>query len=64
MQETSERLIMSRREKTLAIKANQQISICCQTLCDKYVVEEYINTLERELYDLRKYVLELEEEMK
>ena len=26
--------------------------------------KEYINTLERELYDLRKYVLELEEEMK
>ena len=54
---------MSRREKTLAIKANQQISICCQSLCDKYIVEEYINTLERELYDLRKYVDELEEDM-
>ena len=55
---------MSRREKTLAVKANQQISICCQSLCDKYVVVEYINTLERELYDLRKYVAELEDAIK
>ena len=55
---------MRRGEKSLALKANQQISICCETLCDKYVVQEYINTLELEVVTLRKYVLELEEEMK
>lgn len=35
-----------RREKCLAIRAHQQISICCETLCDKEVVEEYIKELE------------------
>lgn len=38
-----------RREKCLAIRAHQQISICCETLCDKEVVEEYIAELEAQV---------------
>lgn len=39
----------TRREKCLAIRAHQQISICCETLCDKEVVEQYIAELEAQV---------------
>lgn len=42
----------TRREKCLAIRAHQQISICCETLCDKEVVEEYIKELEDKVIEL------------
>jgi len=42
----------TRREKCLATRAHQQISICCETLCDKEVVEEYIKELEEKVIEL------------
>ena len=36
----------TRGAKSLAVRAKQQISICCETLCEKNVVEEYIKELE------------------
>jgi hypothetical protein len=36
----------TRGAKSLAVRAKQQISICCETLCEKNVVEEYIEELE------------------
>ena len=38
------KLIM--RLDALSVRAKQQISICCETLCEKNVVEEYIAELE------------------
>jgi hypothetical protein len=52
---------MKRGKKSLAVRAQQQISICCETLCDRAVVEEYIQELEWEIAELKKYVAELEE---
>mgnify|MGYP003665091825 CR=1 FL=1 len=49
------------RIKDLQIIAKQQISICCETLCERASVEEYIEWLELEIKDLRKYVEALEE---
>ena len=40
---------------------SKEIEICCETLCERAVVEEYINFLEIEILDLKKYVAELEE---
>jgi DNA-dependent RNA polymerase auxiliary subunit epsilon len=37
---------LRRRKKTLRTRAHQAISICCETLCDKEVVLEYITELE------------------
>jgi hypothetical protein len=50
-----------RREISLADRAKQQLSICCETLCERAVVEEYVAELECEIADLRKYVAALEE---
>lgn len=50
-----------RGEKCLAVNAKQQISICCQTLCDKEVVEEYIKELEDLVVELQNKINELEE---
>ena len=47
--------------KSLSVRAKQQISICCKTLCEREIVEEYIQELESEIVDLKKYVAELEE---
>ena len=52
---------MRRRDKPLSVRAKQQISICCKTLCEREIVEEYIQELEWEIADLKKYVAELEE---
>ena len=43
-----------RKEKSLAVRAKQQLSICCETLCEKGVVQEYIDQLERKLALLEK----------
>jgi hypothetical protein len=37
---------MTRRVKSLAVEAKQELSICCQTLCDRQLVEDYIQQLE------------------
>jgi|TARA_R110002167_G_scaffold342992_1_gene551870 hypothetical protein len=37
---------MTRRVKSLAVEAKQELSICCQTLCDRELVEKYIQQLE------------------
>ena len=50
-----------RNSKSLEVIAKQQISICCETLCERAPVEEYINWLECEIKDLRKYIEALEE---
>jgi len=50
-----------KREITLEERAKQQLSICCETLCERAVVERYVEELEGEIADLQKYVAELEE---
>ena len=52
---------MRRGTQPLSVRAKQQISICCKTLCEREIVEEYIQELEWEIADLKKYVAELEE---
>ena len=59
---------MKRGEKSLEVRAKQQISICCKTLCEREIVEEYIEELESaafwhkvEIADLKKYTAKLEE---
>ena len=52
---------MKRGEKSLEVRAKQHISICCKTLCEREIVEEYIEELECEIANLKKYVAELEE---
>lgn len=42
-----------KREKSLADNAKHNIEICCETLCDKQVVQEYISKLEKENEQLR-----------
>lgn len=42
----------TRGAKSLATRAHQQIEICCQTLCDKEVVQEYIKELEEKVQKL------------
>jgi|TARA_B110000967_G_scaffold207148_1_gene255787 hypothetical protein len=43
---------MRRGEKSLRTKAHQEISICCETLCQKEIVEEYIAELEARIVEL------------
>jgi hypothetical protein len=49
-----------RREKCLAIRAHQQIDICCETLCEKEVVQEYIKELEDLVVQLKEKISQLE----
>ena len=42
-----------KRESSLADRAKRSLNICCQTLCDKELVEEYIKQLEVEVAHLR-----------
>jgi len=49
-----------RREKCLAIRAHQQIDICCETLCEKEVVQEYIKELEDLVIQLKEKISQLE----
>lgn len=44
----------TRGEKSLATRAHQQIDICCQTLCEKDVVQDYIKELEEKVQKLEK----------
>ena len=50
-----------RREKCLATRAHQQIDICCETLCDKEVVQEYIEQLENLVVELQDKINQLED---
>lgn len=50
-----------RREKCLATRAHQQIDICCETLCEKDVVQEYIKQLEDTVSELNKKIKQLED---
>lgn len=43
---------MTRRVKSLAVEAKQELSICCQTLCDRELVEKYIQQLEDRVQSL------------
>jgi hypothetical protein len=36
----------TRGEKSLATRAKQNIGICCETLCDREPVQQYIKELE------------------
>jgi hypothetical protein len=51
-----------RREKCLATRAHQQISICCETLCEKNVVQEYIKELEDLVQELKEKINQLEDD--
>lgn len=51
----------TKREKCLATRAHQQIGICCETLCEKEVVQEYIKQLENTIIEL-KYKLKQSED--
>lgn len=44
----------TRGEKSLAIRAHQQIGICCETLCEKDVVQDYIKELEEKVQKLER----------
>lgn len=46
----------TKRTITLQQRANHNIDICCQTLCDKEVVQEYISELEEKIKELEKEV--------
>jgi hypothetical protein len=50
----------TRGEKCLAIRAHQQIGICCETLCEKDVVIEYIEELETKLVEAQEQIEKLE----
>ena len=50
-----------RGEKSLAVNAKQQISICCQTLCDREVVEKYIKELEDRIIELQNKINQLKD---
>jgi hypothetical protein len=50
-----------RREKCLAIRAHQQIDICCETLCEKEVVQQYILELEDLVKELQEKINKLED---
>ena len=43
---------MTRRVKSLAVEAKQELSICCQTLCVRELVEKYIQQLEDRVQSL------------
>lgn len=43
-----------RGEKSLSVRAHQQIDICCETLCDKEVVQDYIKELEAQVDKLER----------
>jgi len=45
----------------LAIKAHHQIGICCETLCDKSIVQQYIKELEDKVVELEDKLKELQE---
>ncbi len=40
------------QEKCLATNAHHQIDICCQTLCEKDIVKNYIKYLEEKIKEL------------
>jgi hypothetical protein len=46
-------------ENCLAIKAHHQIGICCETLCDKQVVIDYIEELENKLIEAEELIKQL-----
>ena len=50
-----------KREKCLATRAHQQIDICCETLCEKDVVQEYIKQLEDTIDELHEKIKQLED---
>jgi len=39
----------TKEENSLAVDAHHQISICCETLCDKSIVKQYITSLEERI---------------
>ncbi len=53
-----------KRESSLADRAKRSLDICCQTLCDKELVEEYIKQLEVEVAHLRQDNTDLTEKLK
>lgn len=53
-----------KRESFLADRAKRSLDICCQTLCDKELVEEYIKQLEVEVAHLRQDNSDLTEKLK
>lgn len=54
---------MTRRKITTATQAWQEIEICCQTLCHKQTVIDYITDLEDELTNARRQINDLRNEL-
>lgn len=49
-------------ENSLEVNAKHNIDICCETLCDKTIVQNYISKLEQEISDLKDTIKLLTEE--
>jgi len=47
-----------RRLKSLETEAKQNLSICCQSLMDREVVEKYVAELEAEILRLNEFIKE------
>ena len=48
-------------EPSLAVSAHNQIALCCETLCEKSIVKEYILHLEDTIKEMQKYINEMNE---
>jgi DNA polymerase II small subunit/DNA polymerase delta subunit B len=52
---------MTRRVITLEKKAKANLDICCNSLCDSSIVEEYVKELEERVKELESLLREKEE---
>jgi hypothetical protein len=52
----------TKEENSLELNAKHNIDICCETLCDKSLVVEYISTLEQEVKQLKDMIKILTED--
>ena len=52
----------TKEENSLEANAKHNLGICCETLCDKFVVQDYISKLEQEIIDLKATIKILTEE--
>ena len=52
----------TKEENSLEANAKHNLDICCETLCDKFVVQDYMSKLEQEIIDLKATIKILTEE--
>lgn len=48
-------------EPSLAVNAHNQLALCCETVCEKSVVKEYILHLENKIKEMQRYIDEINE---